>query len=848
MSPAPPPRSRNPIRRWWNTITNAEQPLWRRVLVALWGVVLVGGIVGVLGAGALVAYAVSLLPQTPDTFELARATQSQPTVVLAAGGQRLTQFEPAFREWVPMDSIPLHLTDALIAVEDRRFYEHTGVDARRTVGAVWNTVRGRREGGSTITQQLARNLFPEEIGHSGTVTRKIKEAFAARRIEADHTKREILEAYLNTVPFLYNAFGVEMAARTYFGTHAPALTVPQAASLVAMLKGPNQYNPVRHPEAALRRRNLVLQIMGQQGAISAEDAARYQAEPLGVELRPQPATYSAAPHFTAAVRRVVEAWAQPRGYDLDRDGLVVRTTLDLGLQRAAVDAVAERGRRLQATANREWRGGPPRAALDAALRRTTAYARARDAGQSEAEALVTVREDQEVVDSTRARVIRVEASLVALEPETGAVRAYVGSRDFAEDEYDRAGVALRQPGSTFKAFVYAGALQRGYAPEDEIEGGLVTVDMGNGRTWTPTGGSSAGTLADGLAYSKNAVTARLTQEIGPHRVALVAQRMGITSRLDIVPSIGLGTSPVTLLDMVSAYGTVANDGLARTPRLVTRIETASGTVLETFGGTGRQAITRRDARNLLDMLRGVVDRGTGRDLRTLGATGDLAGKTGTTQRHADGWFIALRPGLAVGAWVGFNDQRIHFRSMETGAGSETALPVVAAFLTRVQENLPQTGLPPPPERFDVAFSTADDSSFYHEPNVAPYDPNGYQWSYGEDPNDPAPPPAPRVERTEPERPRFRTDPGQTAPTRRRIDPVDGRRPSSDEGRRPPSTDGRRPPPPPDGRRPRPPSPRAIPPIAPTLPEAGEPVVIPEGGVKPPPDGAPTPSARARGGW
>ena len=742
--------------RWWQGVRDPESSWGRRLAVALGVPALAGLALSLVAVAAFAVYAWTLLPETPDAYALARATRSQPTVVLAAGGERLTQFEPDFREWVPLDSIPVHLVDALIATEDRRFYRHGGVDLGRTVMAVWNTVRGRREGGSTITQQLARNLFPQEIGTAGTVERKTKEMLAARAIERDHTKREIVEAYLNTVPFLYNAFGVEMAARTYFGTHAPDLTVAQAATLVAMLKGPNEYNPVRHPEAARARRDLVLRLMARDGHLAPGEANRLRTEGLGVTLRPQPSTVSAAPHFTAAVRRAVEAWAGPRGYDVDRDGLVVWTTLDLAMQREAEAAVAARGERLQATARRQW-PRPPRAALDAGLRRTVAYARARDRGLDEAAALAAVRADAALVDSVASVVTRVEASLVALDPENGAVRAYVGSRDFRLDEYDHAGVARRQPGSTFKAFVYAGALQRGYAPSDEVDGGSAVITLDDGTRWQPTGGRSAGTLADGLAYSKNALAARLTDEIGPHRVALVAERMGVTSPLDIVPSIGLGTSPVTLLEMVSAYGTVANDGVRVRPRVLARVESAAGTVLDTFAPAGDQALTQRDARNLLDMLRGVVDRGTGRDLRALGATGDLAGKTGTTQRYADGWFIAVRPGLAVGAWVGFNDQRVRFQTKETGEGSRTALPLVADFLVRVQDRLPDRAFPPPPSLYDPYLSVSDDSTLVDTVDLAVPEPGDYEWAYGDDPADPTPPDLPDVERPDADRPPLGPD-------------------------------------------------------------------------------------------
>ena len=761
--PPPPSPSRNPFARWWQAVTDPDSSVGLRLAVAV-GVPFLIGLVMVLVAGlSFAAYAWSLLPETPDAYALSRATEAQASVVYDARGERLTQFEPDFQEWVPLDSIPIHLVDALIATEDRAFYRHTGVDVRRTVGAIWHTVQGDRQGGSTITQQLARNLFPQQIGNAGTVERKTKEALAARAIERDHTKREILEAYLNTVPFLYNAFGVEMAARTYFATSAPDLTVAQSAVLVAMLKGPSLYNPVRRPEAALARRNLVLRLLADDGGIGHAEASRLMATPLDVTLQTQPSTYSAAPHFTAAVRRAVQAWAQPRGYDVDRDGLVIRTTLDMNLQREAQAAVAARGNRLQRTADRTL-GRPPRGAVDAWLRRSLAFANARDQGASADDALARVRQDPALVDSAAAAVQTVQAGLVAIQPETGAVRAYIGSRDFALDEYDHAGVALRQPGSTFKAFVFASALQRGYGPDDELEGGEVTFDLGGGDSWTPSGGTSQGTLADALAYSKNAVTARLTNEVGPHRVALVARRMGVTTPLDVVASIGLGTSPVTLLEMVSAYGTIANDGLRRSPHVVSRIETASGTVLETFGGRGDQALTRRDARQLLDMLRGVIERGTGRDLRAMGATGDLAGKTGTTQGYADGWFIAMRPGLAVGAWVGFNDQRVTWRSKETGEGSKTALPLVGDFLLRVQDRLPDAAFPPPPGRYaDLDWDANGDSVLVDLPDVSEISNEDYEFSYGEDPYAPAPIDLPEVDRPEETQPDLRPAPN---PTRR----------------------------------------------------------------------------------
>ncbi|MEM6327160.1 MAG: transglycosylase domain-containing protein, partial [Bacteroidota bacterium] len=506
----PAPRRRWWGRRWWDAVRDPDRSWLARLGLALAGASVVGLVVVVLAVGAVVAYALSLRSSMPDSFELMAATRAQPTLVYAVSGEKLTQFEPRFREWVPLDSIPVHFTRALIATEDKRFYDHGGVDLRRLVGALYYTARGDRQGGSTVTQQLTRNLFPDEIGGARLVDRKLKEVLASRALEGAHTKREILEAYVNTAPFLYNAHGVELGSRTYFGVPAREMTPAQSATLVAMLKGPDRYNPIRNPERALARRNLVLRLMGDAGHLSAAEVAEEQATPLGVEWHRQPGESSLAPHFTELVRRRLREWAEARGYDVERDGLVVRTTLDLGMQREAEATVAERIPQVSRTSGARYSGET----LNAHLRRTAAYCSRLGEGATEADALRAVREDGALVDSVRGALTRLQVGLVAMEPQTGKVRAYVGSRDFRTDPFDHAGVAVRQPGSVFKAIVYAAALQRGYRPEDRVLDQGPEVDLGGGRTWRPrnAGGGASGasvTLADALAYSKNTVAAQL---------------------------------------------------------------------------------------------------------------------------------------------------------------------------------------------------------------------------------------------------------------------------------------------------------------------------------------------------
>ena len=725
-------KRRGLLRRYFGALRDPNRKAWKKALLLFWGLFVMAAIPVI----ALAAYVAVLIPSTPSALELQRAAEARPTIVYAAGGEKLTQFEAPFREWVSLDNIPQHVVDALLATEDRKFYNHTGIDIRRTIGAAVRSVTGNREGGSTLTQQLARNLFPEVIGNAGTINRKIREMVAAVKIEQAHTKRDILEAYLNTVPFLYNATGIERAAQTYFSKPATELTVSEGATLVAMLKGPDYYNPVRNPERSLERRNLVLRLMVEHGNLDAAEATRLSSGSLGLNFRRLPGNESLAPHFTAAVRVRMEAWAERNGYNLETDGLVIRTTLDLGMQRMAEEAVREQTERLQAVADVEWSRSkmPSLVGADAYvryrsrvepfgyfwrtrsrvverhIRRSGEFRAMVDGGQSEEDAMRALRENDRFMDALRATATRLEAGFVAVEPSTGNVRVWVGSRDFAVDEYDHVAVAQRQPGSTFKPFVYAAALQRGFSPLDRFTDESIAINLGGGRTWRVTNSGSLGsgaqlTLADALAYSKNTITVQLMDEIGPSRIALMARQMGISdSELDVVPSLALGTSPVTLLEMVSAFGTIANEGLRRVPRLVTRIETAHGHVLDSFGAQGRQVLTRSDARTLVDMMRGVVDRGTGRGIRDWGITGDVAGKTGTTQRNADGWFILMHPHLVAGAWVGFNDQQVAFRSNYWGQGAHNALYLVGDFFQNAQARLPDSRFTNPPN-YGQSFAT-----------------------------------------------------------------------------------------------------------------------------------------------
>ncbi|MDO9358855.1 MAG: transglycosylase domain-containing protein [Polaromonas sp.] len=638
-------------------------------------------------------YVAALIPFTPSTEDLRKVKEAKPSVVMSADGQELAVFRRANRDWVPLAAISPHVINALISTEDSRFYQHHGMDLRRTAAAAMNTVQGKVQGGSTITQQLARNLYPEEIGRSRTMTRKIKEAITSLKIESVYSKDEILETYLNTVPFLYNAYGIEMAARTYFDKTADTLNVLESATLIGMLKGTSYYNPVLNPERALQRRNTVLGRMARHDKLPAEQLALLKQAPLAVDFERQDPELGDAPHATQQLRRWLIEWADRNSYNIYADGLVLRTTIDARLQAMANAAVAAQADKLQKVSDAEWaqksgwavKGGAKRELMLTFLRDSAEYKAARAAGQTDDQALKGVAGNAEFVQKLRDDKTRLQAGFLAINPHNGHVLAWVGSRGFEEDQFDHVAQARRQPGSTFKPFVYGAAFENGSRPYDGFMDQPVDIAMGDGTFWRPTdGGGPSGmpmTLREGLVHSKNTITAQVMQVVGPARVASLARSMGVRqSKLDEVMSLALGTSPVTLREMVASYGTLANDGRYVEPMMVTRVEDRNGRVLDEFSPAVAQASMSASAASMLvDVMRGVVDEGTGAGIRSrYGIKADVAGKTGTTQDNTDGWFILMHPQLVAGAWVGFNDNRVTM-GQRWGQGANSALPMVGEF-------------------------------------------------------------------------------------------------------------------------------------------------------------------------
>jgi penicillin-binding protein 1A len=558
-----------------------------------------------------------------------RLTAYQPDgapVLLDRNGEPFAVLAPVRREMVQLESLPDHVKEAFIAVEDQRFYEHGGIDVRRVVGASLAVLRAGSyvEGSSTITMQLARNVFPDRLPATKTMGRKVMEARVARGIEKRFTKDEIIELYLNHIYFGAGVYGIAPAAVHYFGRPASELTLAQAALLAALPKAPTHYEPRANPDAARSRRNLVLSLMAQQGRITAAEAERAQQAGLGTTSQPPPRGRGeavVAPWFIDAVRRSLEA---ELGDGLYAGALQVHTTLDRQVQRAAETSLERQLASVERGAHGRFTGAR--------------YARRADLGQ-EAPAYL-------------------QGAVVVMDALEGDVLALVGGRDFSHSGYNRALHAQRQVGSTFKPFVFAAALARGYAPSQYVADTPLRLELAGGEVWEPrnlTGGFEGEvTLRDALVRSKNVPAVRLAGAVGEGEVARLARRAGVRSEIPELPSMALGTAALTPLELTAAYTAFPGAGIAVEPRFVTRIEDRDGRIVWESKRRSRRAMDAGAAFLITDMLEESVDRGTATAVRRAGYRGTAAGKTGTTDGGTDAWFIGYTPELVAGIWIGFD--------------------------------------------------------------------------------------------------------------------------------------------------------------------------------------------------
>ncbi|MGD9141591.1 MAG: PBP1A family penicillin-binding protein [bacterium] len=608
--------------------------------------VVVGGIV-------LYSYFSRDLPSTDDLMDVKPWIR---TVLYDINGKPIKSFYEQDRVIVSLDEVPQHVINAFIAVEDRRFYQHWGLNMLAIGKALYEDIVARRivRGASTITQQLARNLF---LTQEQTLTRKIKEAIVAVRIERHYTKDEILQMYLNQIYFGDGAYGVEAAARHLFGKPASDLTLAESALLAGLPRNPYAYSPRRHFDVAKKRQAIVLRSMNEMGMITAAEAAEAKADTIVLVEREkaEPGAY-----FAEHVRRKLEH--DYGASAIYREGLRVYTTLNLDMQIAAEKAVEDHLRRLEG-------------AFDYVVRDTMGI---------------------EATPDDAVQTDYIQGALIAIDPSTGYVLAMVGGRDYIESNWNRATQSLRQPGSAFKVFVYTAAIDNGYTPADIIMDDPMVVDMPDGSQWRPKNYKDKYfgpvSLRYALAKSINIPAIKLADRLGQQTVVDYSQRMGISSRLRPYRSIALGSFEVTLLELTSAIGVLAASGIRAEPMTIIRIETRDGEVLERNNPVKTEVLNAQTAYVVTDMLESVVDYGTGASVKWRGLTNTVAGKTGTTDEYTDAWFVGYSPDIVAGVWVGFDAKQTMGEGQE---GARVALPIWVNFMKTALEAYPDRPFPTP---------------------------------------------------------------------------------------------------------------------------------------------------------
>ncbi|MBK7159300.1 MAG: PBP1A family penicillin-binding protein [Ignavibacteria bacterium] len=640
------------------------------------------------GIIVLAVYIFYLSKTLPSLAELENPKLEEATKIYSSDGELIDKFFLKNRTKVTLDNIPKDMIQALIATEDQKFYDHWGVDVNRIFKAFFkNILKGSltKEGASTITQQLARNLY-KDIGNEISLNRKLREALTAVQIERTYTKEEILAYYLNTVYFGKGAYGVEAAAQTYFEKNAKDLTLDECAVLVATLKSPSNYDPVDNPEASLKRRNLVLNEMYEEKFITKENLDLAVNDPLKINLKKDYANFnSPAPQFTEYIRQILEKKAEKYGFDLYRDGLKVYTSLDTRFQKHAVDAVKTLLGPFQKSFNGYWNWNANKDILNDAIEKNIKQSENYKKAKTEQERkkiFDKLKSDKSFVDSVKTITSTVQVGFVVMNPKTGEIKAMIGANPNTTFKYGLNHVTQikRQPGSSFKPFVYATAINNGYSPGYMISNDPITVNTG-GQVWSPKGGGTGGsmTMRDGIANSVNVIAVRTAMDLAPmDKVIELAHSMGVKSELPNVLSLALGAGEVTPLEMTNAFGTFANEGIWVEPTSILKIEDRNGNIIEDFHPETKEVLSEETAYIMSDMMEDVIDYGTAESIRRYFHR-PAAGKTGTTQNYTDAWFVGFTPQFAAGVWLGFDDARIKFGG-GYGQGGKAAAPIWGKFM------------------------------------------------------------------------------------------------------------------------------------------------------------------------
>ncbi|HXB40190.1 MAG TPA: transglycosylase domain-containing protein [Bacteroidia bacterium] len=670
--------------------------------------------------------AFGVLGELPDVEELQNPKNNLASIIYSSDGRVLGKFYKENRVNCKFSELSPNLVHALVATEDARFYEHSGVDLKALFRSVSGLMTGNMSagGGSTITQQLAKMQFSEKPKSKvERILQKFKEWIISIKLERLYTKEEIMTMYLNKFDFLNLAVGVKSASQIYFNTSPDKLTLPQAAMLVGMAKNPALYNPRRFEERTQQRRNVVLSQMKKYNYITEAKYDSLKALPLKLDYKSEDHNEGLATYFREYLRdNFLKEWCTThkkengKPYDIYRDGLKIYTTIDSRMQQYAEEAATEQMTFLQKKFMQEKKKNFPFAwnvskdeiknIMNSSMHRSDRYKGLKASGKSEEEIVKVFNTPVKMrvfswygeidttlspYDSIRYYKSFLQCGFMAMEPQSGYIKAWVGGINHEHFKYDHVKVGRRQVGSTFKPFVYALAIQEGYSPCYQIPNVRTCITTEDGKEWCPD--NSAGeekfegkpqTLKLALAMSINYISAALMKKFGPRAVVNLARRMGVTAPLDPVPALCLGVADISVYEMVGANSTFANQGTYVQPIFVTRIEDKNGKVLEEFVPNTDEVFNEEKAYVMCELMKGVVIYGTGCELRyKYKLNNPIAGKTGTTQNNSDGWFIGMTPDLVAGCWVGGEDRSVHFNTMEYGQGARMALPVWGKFFTKV---------------------------------------------------------------------------------------------------------------------------------------------------------------------
>ncbi len=704
----------------------------KKMLFIIWGIFLVG----ILGIFMLFwGTSRGLLGEMPDIADLENPDIYVSSEIYSADEVLLDRFETEKRIPITYNDLPKHVVDALLAREDVRYRKHSGIDPRSTLRAL--TSAGGSGGASTITQQLAKQLFTVKTSQNiiGRIKQKIKEWVVAVELEKRYTKDEIIAMYLNKFDFVYNANGIELASKVYFNTTTSKLTVEQGAMLIAMLKNPVAFNPVRNPNDAKHERNVVLNQMVKYGSLTADEAKTYKDKPLELdkqEINTISESYSA--YYKHELRKEIQGYLNSleeetgKKYNLYKDGLKIYVTLDSRLQKLAEDAVAKHLKTIQKTFFAEQKSNPKAPfygiskdqadrIMKRAMKNTDLYKHLKSLDKTDEEILaefnrkrdsvkiftwdgVEYQKDMSLMDSIRYHKHILQAGMMSMDPKDGTIKAWVGGINWDYFKFDHVKQAKRQVGSTFKPFVYVTAInQMNYTPCHMVSN--APFQVGNWRPKNAGGGyGGSQSLRTALAKSTNVVTARLIVQTGVEPVIQLAKEMGVESPIPKDYTIALGSADLTVYEMVGAMSTFANHGIYIKTKLIVRLEDKTGRVIKDYKPETREVINEYVAYTMIDLMKGVTDHGTGSWVRTrYGLTSEIAGKTGTTNDQSDGWYIGITPNLVTGVWVGCEDRSAHFRGIARGQGAAMALPIWAYYMQSVYKNGKDFGVLPS-DKFD----------------------------------------------------------------------------------------------------------------------------------------------------